>query len=151
VLFVWSYGADYGTFEGVPVEAYLKDLPLTRVAADVLIAYEMNSAPPPPEHGFPARLAPGFYGTNSVKWLTQMTLTNSRAPGPFTTRWYNDPLLDGVGRDMGATTPVCFLGGWRHSQCVRAHWRLRMRRAEVEASCGHEWQRFSCSGFPLEA
>jgi DMSO/TMAO reductase YedYZ molybdopterin-dependent catalytic subunit len=73
----------------VPVEAYLKDLPLTRIAADILIAFEMNGAPLPPEHGFPARLVvPGFYGTNSVKWLTRMTLTECRASGPFTTRWY---------------------------------------------------------------
>ncbi len=59
------------------------------------------------EHGFPARLVvPGFYGTNSVKWLTRMTLADSRAPGPFTTRWYNDPVLDEAGRETGETTPV---------------------------------------------
>ena len=52
-------------------------------AADVLIAYEMNGAPLAAEHGFPARLVvPGFYGTNSVKWLTRMTLARSRATGP---------------------------------------------------------------------
>ncbi len=68
----------------------------------MLIAYEMNDAPLPPENGFPARLVvPGFYGTNSVKWLTRMTLQAKRAPGPFTTRWYNDPVLDDAGRDTG--------------------------------------------------
>jgi Oxidoreductase molybdopterin binding domain len=50
-------------------EAYVKDLPLERVPSDVLIAYELNGAPLPAEHGFPARLVvPGFYSTNSVKW-----------------------------------------------------------------------------------
>ena len=34
------------------------------------------------------------------------TLAEHRASGPFTTRWYNDPVLDGVGRETGATTPV---------------------------------------------
>jgi DMSO/TMAO reductase YedYZ molybdopterin-dependent catalytic subunit len=35
--------------------------------------------PLPPEHGFPARLVvPGFYGTNSVKWLNRITLARSR-------------------------------------------------------------------------
>jgi len=35
--YVWSSGADYGTFEGDAIDAFVKDLPLERVAADVLI------------------------------------------------------------------------------------------------------------------
>jgi DMSO/TMAO reductase YedYZ molybdopterin-dependent catalytic subunit len=105
--FVWSSGADYGVFEGVSCDAYVKDLPLDRLAADVLVAYEMNRAPLPPEHGFPARLVvPGFYGTNSVKWLTRLTLADARATGPFTTRWYNDAVRDASGRPTGVTVPV---------------------------------------------
>jgi DMSO/TMAO reductase YedYZ molybdopterin-dependent catalytic subunit len=57
-------------FGGVVVDAYIKDLPVERVEADVLIGYEMNGSVLSAEHGFPARLVvPGFYGTNSVKWL----------------------------------------------------------------------------------
>lgn len=105
--FVWSYGLDSGDFGGIAVDAYLKDLPLNRVASDVLIAYEINGAPLPAEHGYPARLVvPGFYGTNSVKWLTRMRLAGSRAQGPFTTRWYNDPVLDASGQATGTTKPV---------------------------------------------
>jgi sulfane dehydrogenase subunit SoxC len=60
-------------------------------AGDVLVAYEMNGHPLPAEHGFPARLViPGWYGTNSVKWLSHMTLSDRRADGLFTTRLYND-------------------------------------------------------------
>ncbi|RTL64226.1 MAG: sulfite oxidase-like oxidoreductase [Hyphomicrobiales bacterium] len=89
--FVWSTGADHGTFAGVACGAYAKDLPLARVAHDVLLADRVNGAPLPPEHGFPLRLVvPGFYGTNSVKWLTRIELAAHRATGPFTTRWYND-------------------------------------------------------------
>jgi DMSO/TMAO reductase YedYZ molybdopterin-dependent catalytic subunit len=94
--FVWSRGADHGAFGGMEHPAYVKDLPLERVPSDVLIAYELNRAALPPEHGFPARLVvPGFYGTNSVKWLTRITLADRRAEGAFTTRWYNDPAADG--------------------------------------------------------
>ena len=72
-----------------------------------MIGYELNGSALPAEHGFPARLVvPGFYGTNSVKWLTRMTLTEGRAPGPFSTRWYNDPVLDGAGHETRETTPV---------------------------------------------
>jgi sulfane dehydrogenase subunit SoxC len=80
--YLWSYGADHGTFGDIEHAAYAKDLPLERVPSDVLIAYELNGAPLPAEHGFPARLVvPGFYGTNSVKWLNRMTLAGTRCAG----------------------------------------------------------------------
>ena len=105
--YLWSYGADYGEFGGIYHEAYVKDLPLERVPSDVLIAYELNGAPLPTENGFPARLVvPGFYGTNSVKWLTRMTVAETRATGAFTTRWYNDPVPNAAGEDSGETVPV---------------------------------------------
>jgi sulfane dehydrogenase subunit SoxC len=105
--FVWSSGADNGVFSDAACEACVKDLPLDRIAADVLVAYEMNGAPLRPEHGFPARLVvPGYYGTNSVKWLTRLTLAEQRASGPFTTRWYNDLQRDASGRPTSATNPV---------------------------------------------
>lgn len=105
--YLWSYGADYGELGGIDHPAYVKDLPLERVQSDVLIAHELNGAPLSAEHGFPARLVvPGFYGTNSVKWLTRITASEMRSPGPFTTRWYNDPVLDADGQDSGRTVPV---------------------------------------------
>jgi sulfane dehydrogenase subunit SoxC len=90
--FVWAYGLDRGTLGDFSVEAYIKDLPLTRVTAgDILVAYELNGAPLSAEHGFPARLlVPGWYGTNSVKWLRRIQLADRRAESPFTTVLYND-------------------------------------------------------------
>ena len=105
--FLWSSGADYGIFEGVICDAFAKDLPLDRVANDALVAYEMNGSPLRPENGYPVRLVvPGFYGTNSVKWLDRLTLAEARATGPFTTRWYNDPVRDASGHPTGASNPV---------------------------------------------
>ncbi len=176
--YIWSYGADYGEFSGVVVDAYVKDLPISRVEADVLIGYEMNGSALPAEHGFPARLVvPGFYGTNSVKWLTRMTLAERRAPGPFTTRWYNDPVLDGAGHETRETTPVWSIApeslivsptphetielsaereiwGWAwadggiRSVYVRTDDAATWRRAELEPSRGREWQRFSMRWMP---
>ena len=104
---VWSQGADYGEFGGVKVDRYQKDLPLSRLSSDVLIATELNGEPLPPENGYPARLVvPGFYGTNSVKWLNRITLADKRVDSPFTTRWYNDPVIDADGNDTGQTAPV---------------------------------------------
>jgi len=171
--YIWSYGADFGAFNGVIVDAYTKDLPIARVEADVLIAYEMNGSPLPAENGFPARLVvPGFYGTNSVKWLTRIALAESRASGPFTTRWYNDPVLDGTGRETGETTPVWSIApesvivspmpdaaiemsaepeiwGWAwadggvRSVYIRTDDSAMWQRAELEPSRGREWQRFA--------
>jgi hypothetical protein len=40
---------------------------------DVLLAWEMNGEPLPPQHGFPLRLVkPGWYGMASVKWLNRI-------------------------------------------------------------------------------
>lgn len=90
--YLWSYGCDHGHIADMKADAYVKDLPLDRVAqGDVLVAYELNGAPLPAEHGFPARLVvPGYYGTNSVKWLWRLRLAADRSDGIFTTRLYND-------------------------------------------------------------
>lgn len=105
--YAWSSGLDHGAFDGVECPSYVKDLPLERVNADVLVAYELNGQPLHPENGYPARLVvPGFYGTNSVKWLSCIELTDRRADGPFTTRWYNDPVKNSAGQPTGETKPV---------------------------------------------
>jgi DMSO/TMAO reductase YedYZ molybdopterin-dependent catalytic subunit len=90
--FLWSYGLDGGDFAGTHCDWYLKDLPLERLnAGDVLLAYELNDEPLPAEHGFPVRLVvPGYYGTNSVKWLWRLSLAEQRAEGHFVSVLYND-------------------------------------------------------------
>ncbi len=104
--YVWSEGRDWGSFGGQIVEAYVKDMPLGRLHDDVLLAYEMNGEALRPESGYPVRLAiPGFYGTNSVKWIAKIELSDRRATGPFTTIWYNDPVCDDTGGQAG-TKPV---------------------------------------------
>lgn len=94
---VWMRGVDWGTYAGVENSSYLKDIPLAKaLAGDVVIAHEMNGEPLTPEHGFPLRVVvPGYYGTNSVKWLSQISLAAERPDSLFTTTLYNT-LVDGV-------------------------------------------------------
>src|SRR5215208_6066032 len=64
---------DRGIEGGVP-QAYERALPIAD-ADHGLLAYEMNGAPLPPQHGFPLRLVvPGWYGMQNVKWLTRRTV-----------------------------------------------------------------------------
>jgi DMSO/TMAO reductase YedYZ molybdopterin-dependent catalytic subunit len=90
--FVWSDGLEQGSFHGVTADRYQKDLPLDKAqSAEVLIAYKMNGEPLTKERGGPARLVvPGWFGTNSTKWLCRLTLEDKRAEGPYTTTFYNE-------------------------------------------------------------
>jgi sulfane dehydrogenase subunit SoxC len=67
VAFVAS---DHGR-EGDVEQDYARGLSLEEaLREDVVLAYEMNGHPLPPQHGFPVRLVvPGWYGMASVKWL----------------------------------------------------------------------------------
>ncbi|HRF08540.1 MAG TPA: molybdopterin-dependent oxidoreductase [Xanthobacteraceae bacterium] len=100
--FLWAFGSDYGDFDGAYCDEYGKDLPISRVReGDILVAYELNGRALPAENGFPARLVvPGFYGTNSVKWLTRIELADRRLENLFTTKYYNDTLADGSRRPV---------------------------------------------------
>ena len=54
-------------------EAYGASIPVDKAMSpvgDVLLAYEMNGADLPPDHGYPVRvIIPGVVGARSVKWL----------------------------------------------------------------------------------
>jgi DMSO/TMAO reductase YedYZ molybdopterin-dependent catalytic subunit len=68
-------GADHGIERGIEQD-YQRALPLAEaMGEDVILAYEMNDAPLPPQHGAPLRLiVPGWYGMAHVKWLRRITV-----------------------------------------------------------------------------
>src|SRR5262249_23673900 len=96
--------------------------------------------------------------------------------GPFTTRWYNHPLLDGAGRELGSTTPVSSIApasviispapheavargvarevwGWAWADGGIRNLYVRTggdtwRGVELEPPSRHEWERFSCRWTP---
>ncbi|MGD9538579.1 MAG: molybdopterin-dependent oxidoreductase [Alphaproteobacteria bacterium] len=180
--FLWSYGLDGGDFAGTSCEWYVKDLPLERLAAsEVLLAHELNGAALPAEHGFPLRLlVPGYYGTNSVKWLWRLRLAERRADGPFTTKFYNDALgADDVAAGLAprrpvwalapdsiivAPAPAAMLGlgepvevwGWAWSFRdlaaveVSVDGGRNFARASLEPKRGFAWRRFSLPWRPAE-
>ena len=63
---------------------YTESLPLGLVQAtpEILVAYELDGAPLPVNHGFPARvLIPGHYGMKAPKWLESIDLVSQEARG----------------------------------------------------------------------
>ena len=67
-------GYDRGIEEGVE-QNFERSLPLEEVLDEgVMLVYEINGQPLPPQHGAPLRLiVPAWYGMASVKWLKQIT------------------------------------------------------------------------------
>ena len=64
-------GVDYGNVR--------RPIPVSKALDDALLAYEMNGAPLPPDHGFPLRLiVPGWIGVANIKWIGQIQV--SREP-----------------------------------------------------------------------
>ena len=92
-------GLDRGVEGGVE-QRYQRALPLEEARRDeVLLVYEVNGQPLPPQHGFPLRLlVPGWYGMASVKWLERITATTEPFDGYQQSRSYRlrrDPSEDG--------------------------------------------------------
>jgi DMSO/TMAO reductase YedYZ molybdopterin-dependent catalytic subunit len=93
-------GADAGAYHLNPVLAdtdrndlrFVRALPLALaadLAAEILIAYEMNGEPLRPDHGAPFRLiVPHWYAVASVKWLQRIDVLTEPFAGEFQTGHY---------------------------------------------------------------
>jgi sulfite dehydrogenase len=75
-------GADHGFERGVEQD-YQRGLTVTEALdSGAIVAWEMNGAPLPPQHGYPLRLiVPGWYGMASVKWLRSIELIDHEFTG----------------------------------------------------------------------
>jgi hypothetical protein len=65
-------------------DGYTESLALSVVRSqpEILVAYDLNGAPLPTAHGYPARiLIPGHYGMKGPKWLDSISLVNQEARG----------------------------------------------------------------------
>jgi DMSO/TMAO reductase YedYZ molybdopterin-dependent catalytic subunit len=65
-------------------DGYTESLPLSVVmqTPEIMVAHQLDGAPLPDLHGFPARmLIPGRYGMKGPKWLEQIDVADSEAGG----------------------------------------------------------------------
>jgi DMSO/TMAO reductase YedYZ molybdopterin-dependent catalytic subunit len=65
-------------------DGYAESLPVSLIqgAPEILVAYDLDGAPLPASHGFPARmLIPGHYGMKGPKWLESIDLVDHESGG----------------------------------------------------------------------
>jgi DMSO/TMAO reductase YedYZ molybdopterin-dependent catalytic subunit len=137
---------------GVDLGKVRRPLPVDKALEDVLLAYEMNGVPLPPDHGFPVRLVvPGWVGIASVKWLGQIEVSTRPLFSPWNTTSYrmfgpdypvdappltNQPVKSALELPRGAVLPL----GRRTTLTGRA-WSgtAAIRRVEVSTDRGATW------------
>ncbi|MFK0280886.1 molybdopterin-dependent oxidoreductase [Streptomyces sp. NPDC090499] len=172
--YVISTGIDEGVYDRTYHERYEKDLPLHKALdGTALVALTVNGAALPVLRGGPVRLVvPGYYGTNSTKWLTSLTLSHRRSTGAFTTKYYMDPPEDGsteatpvwelapnsclvapVDGDVHVGKPVDIWGwAWASEPVtgvdVSVDGGHTWAPAELAPRIGHGWQKFTLSWTP---
>jgi DMSO/TMAO reductase YedYZ molybdopterin-dependent catalytic subunit len=98
-------GADAGPVDGFTGEHHFaRSLPLAKALEhDVLLAYEMNGEPIAVERGGPVRaVVPGWYATDSVKWVDCVWFTRETFDGVFQAHDYRllAPGEEGPGERM---------------------------------------------------
>ena len=103
-------GCDCGQVDGFDgIHRFARSLPVDKALHhDVILAYEMNGEPIPVDRGGPVRaIVPGWYATDSVKWLDRIWFTSEPFGGVFQAHDYRlkAPGEPGPGRRM-TTVPV---------------------------------------------
>ncbi|GHF40000.1 hypothetical protein GCM10017566_11720 [Amycolatopsis bartoniae] len=74
---------------GVDLGPVRRPLPVRKALDDVLLAYEMNGEPLPPDHGHPVRLVvPDWIGVASIKWVGRIEVAASALASPWSTQYY---------------------------------------------------------------
>ncbi|MFD3538948.1 sulfite oxidase [Streptomyces sp. NPDC058662] len=72
---------------GVNLGRVRRPLPVAKALDDVILAYEMNGEPLPPDHGGPVRMVvPDWIGISSIKWVGDIEVSGQ----PLYTPWNTD-------------------------------------------------------------
>ncbi len=96
------------------VPPFIRSIPIEKALdGDTLIATHMNGRPLTKHHGFPARaLTPGWVGSASCKWLTEIKVLETEFAGTFMNPGYrfpNQPVKPGEAVKAEDTHPLTAL------------------------------------------
>jgi len=140
-----SGGVNYG-----PVR---RPIPAAKALDDVILAYEMNGAPLPPDNGYPVRvIVPRWAGIASVKWVGAIEVSATPMASYWNTRAYRLFGLAYPARGTLVTTQAvrsAFELEWdarlpahRDYLLTGRSWSLNgsIARTEISADGGRRWQ-----------
>ncbi|MFJ9322039.1 sulfite oxidase [Streptomyces globisporus] len=90
--------------DGVNLGRVRRPLPVAKALDDVLLAYEMNGDPLPPDHGHPVRLiVPSWVGIANIKWVGDIEVSAEPLLTPWNTGLYR---LFGPGHPPEGSPPL---------------------------------------------
>ncbi|MGI8333956.1 sulfite oxidase [Actinomadura scrupuli] len=120
--------------KGVNLGRVRRPLPVAKALKDALLAYEMNGAPLPPDHGFPLRLVvPSWVGIASIKWLGDIQVADRPLFSPWNTQYYR---MFGPGYPAEGGPPLT-------RQVVKSAfelpWDARLAAGRTEVLRGRSW------------
>jgi DMSO/TMAO reductase YedYZ molybdopterin-dependent catalytic subunit len=143
---------DYVT-GGVNLGPVRRPLPIRKALKDVLVAYEMNGEPLPPDHGFPVRLVvPDWIGIASIKWLGSIEVSDTPLASPWNTQFYRlfGPDYPADGELIGKqSTKSAFELPWNGTLAADRTHHLHgrswsgtggIRKVEVSTDAGQTWR-----------
>ena len=129
-----GFRAADGYFDAFPIDVAMRD--------EVIVAYEMNGVPLPPDHGFPARIiVPGLYGMENVKWLTEIYPAASEVRGYWQQRGWADTAIVKTSSRIDAPADSERIAPGRIEVGGVAFAGLRgISKVELSVDDGHDWQ-----------
>ncbi|WP_327365688.1 sulfite oxidase [Streptomyces sp. NBC_01217] len=90
--------------DGIDLGRVRRPLPVAKALDDVLLAYEMNGEPLPPDHGHPVRLiVPSWVGIANIKWVGDIEVCAEPLLSPWNTGLYR---LFGPGYPPEGSAPL---------------------------------------------
>ena len=139
---------------GVDLGPVRRPLPVRKALDDVLLAYEMNGEPLPPDHGFPVRLiVPGWIGIASIKWVGRIEVSDAPVFTPWNTQFYRlfgdgypadgQPFDRQVVKSAFELDPDATPAAGRGIRLTGRSWSAYgpIRRVEVSTDGGRTWRR----------
>jgi DMSO/TMAO reductase YedYZ molybdopterin-dependent catalytic subunit len=87
---VMPYGLDPAYIaDGIDYGRVRRPIPVAKALDDVILAYEMNGAPLPPDSGYPVRvIVPHWAGIASIKWVGQIEVSATPLVSYWNTQAY---------------------------------------------------------------
>lgn len=138
---------------GLELGKVRRPLSVAKALDDVLVAYEMNGAPLPPDHGFPVRLVvPGWVGVASIKWLGQIEVSAQPLFSPWNTLMYcmvgsdypddSPPLAGQAVKSALELAPGATVPANERTTLAGRSWSgtAAIRRVEVSTDKGATWE-----------